>query len=187
MKPVLVTLALAAALVTPMGAAQAQAFSKVQADKSSIGFQYTQMGVKAEGSFKKFAGELNFDPAAPTKARVVLNVDLASIDTGLKEVNDETAGRQWFNTKVFPSAKFESVSVAPAGGNRYTVNGKLTIKGKTQDVTVPASFTPQGNAAVFDGSFTIKRGDFSIGEGPWAAFDVVANDVVVRFRITATR
>ena len=38
---------------------------------------------------------------------------------------------------------------------------------------------------VFEGSLTIQRGDFSIGEGAWKAFDIVANDVVIKFRITA--
>ena len=63
--------------------------------------------------------------------------------------------------------------------------GKLTIKGTTKDVVVPATFTPQGNTGVFEGSLTIQRGDFSIGEGAWKAFDIVANDVVIKFRITA--
>ena len=51
---------------------------------------------------------------------------------------------------------------------------------------MPATFTAQGNTGVFDGSFTIRRADFSIGEGSWAKFDIVANDVVIKFRITAT-
>ena len=38
---------------------------------------------------------------------------------------------------------------------------------------------------MFEGSLTIQRGDFSIGEGAWKAFDIVANDVVIKFRITA--
>ena len=76
--------------------------------------------------------------------------------------------------------------VKPLGGNRYEVSGQLSIKGKTQEVIVPATFTQQGNSGVFDGSFTIRRADFSIGEGTWAKFDVVANDVLIKFRITAT-
>ena len=73
----------------------------------------------------------------------------------------------------------------PAGGNRYSVVGKLTIKGRTRDVVVPATFTTQGATGVFAGSFTLRRGDFAIGEGAWSAFDVVANDVQVRFNIVA--
>ncbi len=38
---------------------------------------------------------------------------------------------------------------------------------------------------MFEGSLTIRRGDFSIGEGAWKAFDIVANEVVIKFRIAA--
>jgi polyisoprenoid-binding protein YceI len=166
-------------------AANAAEFNQVQADKSAITFGYQQMGVKMDGRFKKFAAMLNFDPARPTNAKATLDVDLASIDTGAPEADEEVAGKPWFNTKAFPTARFVSGSVKALGGNRYEVAGKLTIKGRTQDVVVPATFTAQGSTGVFDGSFTIRRGDFSIGEGAWAKFDIVANDVLVKFRITA--
>ena len=63
--------------------------------------------------------------------------------------------------------------------------GIRQIKGKTVDVVVPATFAAQGKTGVFEGRLTMRRGDFSIGDGAWKAFDVVANDVVIRFRITA--
>ena len=178
--------AFALALLTalPFAAAAAE-FNQVQADKSAINFTYQQMGVKLDGKFKKFAAKLNFDPAKPAEAKTTIDVDLASIDTGAAEGDEEVAGKQWFNTKAFPTAQFVSGSVKALGGNRYEVAGKLTIKGKTQDIVVPATFTAQGNSGVFDGSFTIRRGDFSIGEGAWAKFDIVANDILVKFRITA--
>ena len=182
MKRFAFALALAAAL--PL-AAQAAEFNQVQADKSAINFTYQQMGVKLDGRFKKFAARLNFDPAKPTEAKTTIDVDLASVDTGATEGDEEVAGKQWFNTKAFPTAQFVSGSVKALGGNRYEVAGKLTIKGRTQDIVVPATFTAQGNTGVFDGAFTIRRGDFAIGEGAWAKFDIVANDIVVKFRITA--
>jgi polyisoprenoid-binding protein YceI len=69
---------------------------------------------------------------------------------------------------------------------RHSEVGKLTIKGQTREVVVPATFTAQGKAGVFDGSFVIRRGDFNIGEGAWAKFDIVANDIQIKFRITST-
>jgi len=133
-----------------------------------------------------FSSTLSFDPAKPTAAKASFDVELASVDTGASEGDQEVAGKPWFNTKVFPSAKFVSGSVKALGGNKYEVTGQLNIKGKTQDVVVPATFTAQGNSGIFEGSFTIRRADFSIGEGSWAKFDIVANDVLVKFRITAT-
>lgn len=180
MKKIILALALATAF-----SAQAAEFTQVQPDKSAINFVYKQMGVAVDGKFKKFASQLNFDPTKPAAAKASFDVDLASVDTGAPEGDQEVAGKPWFNTKAFPSAKFVSGTVKPLGGNKVEVAGQLTIKGKTQDVVVPATFTPQGNSGVFDGSFTIRRADFSIGEGSWAKFDIVANDVLIKFRITA--
>jgi polyisoprenoid-binding protein YceI len=176
---------LAFALATAFSA-QAIEYSQVQTDKSSVAFVYQQMGVSVDGHFRKFTSQLSFDPAKPTAGKAVFDVALASVDTGAPEGDEEVAGKQWFNTKAFPTARFVSSSVKPLSGNRYEVTGQLSIKGKTQDVVVPATFSPQGNTGVFDGAFTIRRADFSIGEGSWAKFDIVANDVRIKFRITAT-
>jgi polyisoprenoid-binding protein YceI len=182
MKKLILAFSLAAAL--PF-AAQAVEYSQVQADRSAINFTYKQMGVAVDGKFRRFSSQLSFDPAKPAAARASFDVELASVDTGAPEGDDEVAGKPWFNTKAFPTARFVSASVKALGGNKYEVAGQLSIKGKTQDVVVPATFTAQGQSAVFDGSFTIRRADFSIGEGSWAKFDIVANDVVIKFRITA--
>lgn len=181
MKRITLALALATALT-----AHAVEYNQVQPDKSAVNFVYKQMGVAVDGKFKKFSSQLSFDPAKPTAAKATFEVELASVDTGAPEGDDEVAGKPWFNTKAFPTARFVSSSVKALGGNRYEVAGQLSIKGKTQEVVVPATFTPQGNSAVFDGAFTIRRADFSIGEGAWAKFDIVANDVQIKFRITAS-
>ncbi len=181
MKKILLTLALATAF-----SAQAVDYTQVQTDKSTIHFTYKQMGVAVDGQFRKFASQITFDPAKPSAAKATFEVELASVDTGAPEGDQEVAGKPWFNTRAFPTARFVSGTVKPLGGNKVEVAGQLTIKGKTQDVVVPATFTPQGNSGVFDGSFTIRRADFSIGEGSWAKFDIVANDVLIKFRITAT-
>ncbi len=180
MKKILLTLALATAF-----SAQAVDYTQVQTDKSTIYFTYKQMGVAVDGQFRKFASQITFDPAKPSAAKATFEVELASVDTGAPEGDQEVAGKPWFNTRAFPTARFVSGTVKPLGGNKVEVAGQLTIKGKTQDVVVPATFTPQGNSGVFDGSFTIRRADFSIGEGSWAKFDIVANDVLIKFRITA--
>ena len=166
--------------------ALAAEFNSVQTDKSTLSFVYKQMGVPVDGRFRKFAVQLGFDPAKPAAARAALDLDLAGIDAGSAEANDEVAGKAWFNTKAFPQARFVSTAVKPLGGNRYEVSGKMTIKGRTQDVVAPFTFTPQGNAATFEGAFTLKRADFAIGEGAWADFGTVANEIQIKFRFLAS-
>lgn len=175
--------ALAATFALP---ARAIEFTQVDARKSSLAFTYTQMGVAAEGQFRRFPTQLRFDPAQPASASASLEIDLASIDTGSPEANEEVASKAWFNTKAHPTARFASTAIRPLGGERYEVAGKLTIKGITREVTAPATFRQTGNQGVFAGSFTLKRADFSIGEGMWADFGTVANEIQIRFRITAS-
>lgn len=168
------------------GIAGAAELGPIQADKSRLAFVSKQMGVPVEGEFRKFAVQMSFDPAKPEAGKAQIEIDMASIDAGSAEANEEVVGKNWFNVKQFPKASFVSSSVKALGGNKYEVAGQLSIKGKTQDVLVPATFTAQGNTGVFDGGFTIRRGDFAIGEGSWAKFDIVANEVQIKFRITAT-
>lgn len=183
MKLFLTSLALIVSLHNPANATE---FNQVQAAASSIAFQYKQMGVSMDGKFKKFTAQLSFDPEQLKKTKASLDVELASIDAGSSEADEEVAGKSWFNTKAFPIAHFVATSVKQLKGNRYEMLGKLSIKSKTQDLIVPVTFTPQGKSGIFDGSFIIRRGDFNIGEGAWSKFDIIANDITVKFRITAT-
>jgi polyisoprenoid-binding protein YceI len=160
-------------------------FNQVQLDKSAISFSYKQMGVSVDGKFRKFTAKLSFDPSKPTSASAQVEVDLASIDTGSSEGDEEAAGKLWFNSKAFPTAKFVSSSVKVLGPDRYEATGKLTIKGKTVDAVAPLTFKQTGNIGIFEGSFVMKRLDFAIGEGAWADVSTVANEVPVKFRITA--
>ncbi|MDD5296776.1 MAG: YceI family protein [Rhodocyclaceae bacterium] len=173
-------------MLTVAPAAHAVEYKTVQADKSRLSFGYRQMGVAMDGRFSRFTVQLAFDPARPAAARAVMEVELASIDAGSAEANDEVAGKEWFNSKAFPVARFVADAVKPLGGNRYEVHGKLTIKGHTQAVVAPATLTPQAGAAAFDGAFQIKRADFAIGEGAWADFGTVANEISIKFHILAS-
>ena len=165
--------------------AGAAEYKAVQLDKSKVTFQYKQMGVAMDGRFKKFNAEVLFDPAKPATAKAQVDIDLTSVDAGSSEADDEVVGKSWFNTKAFPKATFVAHQIKPAGTNQFDVSGVLTIKGKSQDIKFPLKLTAQGNVGVFTGGFVIRRGDFTIGEGIWAKFDVVANDIQVYFQLTA--
>lgn len=176
---VFISLAIAANLV------QAVEYGVVQADKSTLTFTSRQMGVPVQGSFPKFTTRIAFDPARPDAAKVDLSIDLASIDAGSKDANDEVVGKQWFNVRMFPAASFTSGAVKTLGGGRFEVAGPLTIKGKSVPVTAAFTFKVDGAFGVFDGGFTLKRIDFAIGEGPWADLSTVANEIQVNFHVVA--
>jgi polyisoprenoid-binding protein YceI len=166
--------------------AAAQRITALDTAKSEIKFVSKQMNVPVEGRFRTFSGTLDFDPAKPAAAKAQIDVDLNSIDTGSQEADTEVKSKGWFNIAVFPTARFVATAIKPAGAGRYEVAGKLTIKGKSMDVTAPVTVKQDGANAVFEGSFTLLRIAFGIGEGVWSDTDTVANEVVVRFRLVGT-
>jgi polyisoprenoid-binding protein YceI len=177
-------LTLLATLTAPM--AHALEYQNVLPKQSSIGFEFRQMGVPVKGGFKRFTTQMVFDPAKPDAARAQIEIDLASIDAGSPEADEESAGKLWFNRSVYPKATFVSSQIRVLGNNRYEMRGTLTLKGRSRDMVVPVTYTPGKNAATFDGGFVLKRLDFGIGEGMWADVATVANEVKVKFRIAAT-
>src|SRR4030042_7013210 len=113
------------------------------------------MGVPVEAGFKRFTTQMVFDPAKPEAARAQIEIDLASIDAGSPEADEESAGKLWFNRSVYAKATFVSSQVRALGNNRYEMRGTLPLKGRSRDMVVPVTFVPGINAAVFDGAFVL--------------------------------
>lgn len=180
-------LALAAVLgAGVIGNAAAVEYTSLDADASSIGFGYSQMNVKMDGSFGEMkATELSFDPAAPEAAKVTIEISLASVDAGYEEANSELGKDEWLALARHPLAAFSSSKVEALADGSYQVTGDLSIKGNTRQVTAPFTFKEEGGAGIFEGSFTFQRADFGVGEGQWQDFSIVANEIDVKFNIVA--
>lgn len=163
------------------GVAQAAEFGTVQAEKSSIAFVSKQMNVPVEGAFRKYSAQIVLDPAKPEAGHVQIEIDLAGIDAGSSEANEEVKGKSWFNVRDFPKAGFSSTSVRSLGGGRYETSGKLSIKGKTQEVRAPFTLRQEKDRLFLDGSFSLKRLDYGIGSGIWSDTSVVADEVQIKF------
>jgi polyisoprenoid-binding protein YceI len=174
-------LALAAAALAGPLAAHAQ--QGVLPDKSEIRFVSRQMNVPVEGRFKRFTAKVAFDAARPETSRAEFAVDLNSVDLGSAEAETEVKRDGWFDTARSPQATFVSTAVKSTGPGKYEVQGKLTIKGTTRDITVPIATHAAGAQTFAEGRFVIKRMDYRIGEGPWADLSVVGNDVEVRVKL----
>lgn len=162
------------------GAASAQT---IDAARSSVSATFKQMGVPVEGKFKKLAGQVSYDPANPAAAQAKVDVDVASFDLGDPQYNREVQQKDWFDGARFPAASFVSSGVKAAGAGRLEVSGKLTIKGRSANVSVPLSARNEGGATVFDGSVPIRRLAFAIGEGEWKDTALLADEVLVKFHL----
>jgi polyisoprenoid-binding protein YceI len=153
-------------------------------DKSEIRFVSKQMGINVEGSFRRWKANIVFLPGDLAHSKADFDIELASIDLASDEAESEARRPSWFDTAKFPVAHFVSSSIKDVGGGKYEVAGKLSVKGVTRDAVVPIVLTKDASGnSVADGSFTIKRLDYRIGDADWADPDTVANEVVVRVRM----
>ena len=160
-----------------------QADQKLLPAQSEIGFTSRQMGVPVEGRFRRFGAQIAFDPKQPEAAKIAITVDLASIALGAPEFDAELAKPEWFDTKAFPQAIFQSSGVKALGGGRFEVSGKLAMKSISRDMVVPVTLTQTAGTTTASGSFAIKRLDFRIGDSDWKDPAVVADAVQVKFKL----
>lgn len=174
--------------ITALALTLAVTSAEAQTDlaKSTVSATAKQLGVPIEGKFKKFAAAIVFNPAQLSQASAKVDIDVGSYDMGSPEYNKEVTGRDWFAAAQFPKATFVSSSVVTAGAGKYTVAGKLTLKGKTVDVAIPVTFRTDGATQVFDGALPIRRTVFNIGDGEWKDTSVVADEVLIKIHVVTT-
>jgi polyisoprenoid-binding protein YceI len=168
----------AAALALPL---------KTDPAKSSVTATFKQMNVPLEAQFKKFSAQIDYDPAKPELSKASVEIDTASLDVGDPTENAEVGKKEWFNVRQYPKASFVSTAIKPAGAGKLNVSGKLTIKGKTTDVNFPLAVKTEGTRHSFEGALPIKRLTYNIGEGEWKDTSIVADEVVIKFRVSATQ
>lgn len=154
--------------------------------QSSIEFTAKQMGVPMQGHFKKFDAQVAFDPAKLATSRIRFTIDTGSATLGSRETDAEMPKAAWFNVAKFPQATFESTGIKGLGGGKFDVAGKLTIKGSAVDVTVPVQLSQAGGTTTAVGALPIKRLAFKIGDGEWSDTSMVADEVLVKFKLALT-
>ncbi len=155
-------------------------------DKSRITCVSRQENVPVEAQFRKFTAKIAFDPARPEAGKAQIEIDLNSFDIGFAEYNNDAKGKNWFDVRNFPQAKFVSTGMRALGGGKFEARGLLTIKGKTNEVAAPFMYKEDAGIGVFEGAFAVKRLQYNIGDGVWRDTNTVADDVQIKFRIVVT-
>ena len=178
-----------ALLAALLGVALAATAAPLKTDpaKSSVSAVFKQMNVPVESQFKKFTAQIDYNAAKPELAKASVEIDTASLDVGDADMNKEVAKKDWFNSAQFPKASFVSSSIKPAGPGKLNVAGKLSIKGKSTDVAFPLMIKTEAGKQVFEGALPIKRLTYAVGEGEWKDTSMVADEVVIKFRVTAAQ
>lgn len=157
-------------------------------DTSKISFDVSQAGAPLQGTFGDYSGQICLDSGNVASDRIQVQVQTASVNTQLPELDQALRGADFFDVAHWPHATFESTSVRALGPNQYEVQGKLTLRDVSRTIKVPFTFQPVADGqARLTGKLTIQRLDYHIGLGQWADTRWVGNQVDVAFAVTLKR
>lgn len=151
--------------------------------KSSLTFTMKQMNVPVSGGFKQFAAKVDFNPQKLDTSIADFTIETKSISLPTRDAENEARKKDWFDTARFPQARFTSTSIKSLGSNRYQVNGKLSLKGVSRDVSAPFTAKEEGGVTWIEGVMLISRLAFKIGEGSWSDTGSVADEVQLKFKM----
>jgi polyisoprenoid-binding protein YceI len=158
----------------------ASAADPVLVPPSTISVTFRQMGVSVDATFNKFTASIDYDPGKPALGSAQFTIDIASFDLGSPEYNSEVLKPDWFDAAKYPSATFQSTSLKAVSATQLDATGKLTIRGKTQEIHFPVNIKDAGKQRFYDGVVHINRTAYDVGIGEWKATDIVADDVAIK-------
>lgn len=148
-------------------------------------------GSSHTGSFKLKDGKLAMVNGKVIAAEVDIDINTLTItdgmpDGGKQKLAGHLLSADFFETEKHPTSEFLVEKVQPIedpkDGYNYSFSGKLTLKGKTVPLTIPANVTNEGNnMRVKSPAFVLDRTkwDISYGSGIVGAVgDNIINDDV---------
>lgn len=106
------------------------------------------------GNFKSFDGTVSSPSDDFSNSDIQFSVDIASINTDNDSRDKHLKSDDFFNAEKFPQMKFASTSFKKVAGNKYQLDGNLTIR----DITKPVTFVVTYNGTVNDPWGNIKAG-----------------------------
>ena len=123
------------------------------------------------GMFPKISGSLDFDPLDVAGSSVAVEIETASLYTGVEQRDEHLKSSDFFDAAQYPTITFKSTRVEAAGLDHAWVHGDLTLHGVTRPVMLdvhwagPAHLEDQGVTYTtfgFQAKARLNREDFGI-------------------------
>lgn len=154
---------------------------------SSVQFRIRHLYTHFAGRFNRYSGTIIVDPEDLTSLKLSTRIDVSSIDTANADRDAHLRAPDFFDTKTFATATFESTKTLPVDGDTVKVVGNMTIRGKTKEVTFTAKklgYGPdhrKGRRCGIHATTTINRLDFGVSYGGKVpnGLSVLGNDVEI--------
>lgn len=114
----------------------------IDKNHSSIAFHVPIMNgmSRVHGKFTDFDIELNYNSVDVTKSAVKATIRVQSIDTGIKDRDDDLRSSNFFDVAKYPDIVFESTRVEKQG-DHLVAKGNLTMHGVSHEIVLPVRVT----------------------------------------------
>lgn len=153
-------------------------FTTVENEKKEVNLEKSKVtwkGYKVTGSHQGLitikSGSLIFDDNQLIGGDFIIDMSTIEVTDLEGEYKEKLEGHlksnDFFGVKKFPTASLVFTKVKSTGKNSYKVNGKVTIKGKTEPISFNLSV--YGNKA--NASIKIDRSKFDVRYGSTSFFD----------------
>ena len=140
----------------------------IDVSHTRVGFAVRHMAVsKVRGEFKDFSGTLEL-AEDPTASSISVTVQAGSVDTHDENRDNHLRTNDFFDVENHPTWSFTSTAIHPVSDTAWKVDGDLTIRGVTKQVTLDATLEgvvkdPYGMHRVgFSATTSIVRDDFGV-------------------------
>jgi len=141
----------------------------IDTSHASVEFSVRHLGLASvKGTFHTMTGEVDVNEEDLTKSSGRVEIDVASLDTRDERRDTHLRNEDFFDVANYPTATFQTLGIRHKGGERYEIDGDLTIRGVTRPVTLQAELTefitdPWGNRrAAVSVEGEINRVDFGL-------------------------
>ncbi|MGD9981323.1 MAG: YceI family protein [Hyphomonadaceae bacterium] len=162
---------------------------RINPARSSIAFAFSlddgSGASRIRGRFTRWRADIRFDPANLDRSSALVTIETASATTGVSAQDSALPTADWFDSGAHPAATFRATEFRRRGQS-YEARGPLTIKGRERNVALPFTLVIDGATAVMNGTISIDRRDFGIGENT-EADEMVSRDVEVTIRVEAAQ
>jgi len=152
-RPLLASL-LTLAVAASVGFAEPVAL-KIDPGHSQVGFNVRHFFTRVPGNFNEFSGRILYDEKNVANSSVEVEVKTSSVDTNHERRDNHLRSPDFFAADSFPAMTFKSTKITPVEGNKFKIEGNLTMRGVTRPVTLDASFLGMG---VVDSKSGMVRG-----------------------------
>ena len=140
----------------------------IDVSHTRLGFAVRHMAVsKVRGEFKEFTGTLEL-AEDPVDSKISVTIQAGSVETKDENRDNHLRTNDFFDVENHPTWTFTSTAIRPVTATEWHVDGDLTIRGVTQQVTLDATLEgvvkdPYGFHRVgFSATTSIDREDFGV-------------------------